>query len=124
MAAGEFVFVLDWSGSMSGSGIQKATEALKIFLNSMPVGSFFNVLSFGSNFNYMFDDSKEYSEKNLKHALEEINKFDGDMGGTDLLWPLQDLLPKPKATVNLPRNVFVLTDGAISDSKGTCQYIG
>ena len=88
MAAGEFIFVLDRSGSMSGSGIQKATEALKIFLNSMPVGSYFNVLSFGSNFKYMFDTSKEYSEKNLKSALEEISKFGGDMGGTDLLRPL------------------------------------
>ena len=51
----------------------------------MPVGSYFNVLSFGSDFNYMFDNSKEYSDKNLKLALEEISKFDGDMGGTDLL---------------------------------------
>ena len=54
----------------------------------MPVGSYFNVLSFGSNFKYMFDRSKEYSEKNLKSALEEISKFGGDMGGTDLLRPL------------------------------------
>ena len=81
----------------------------------MPVGSYFNVLSFGSNFKYMFDTSKEYSGKNLKSALEEISKFGGDMGGTDLLRPLQDLLPKPKATVNLPRNVFILTDGEIDD---------
>ena len=51
----------------------------------MPTGSYFNVQSFGSSFKYMFDKSKEYTKVNLDKALEEISKFGGDMGGTDLL---------------------------------------
>ena len=123
MAPGEFIFVLDWSGSMSGSGIQKATEALTLFLNSLPSGSYFNILSFGSHHSYMFDKSKEYTKQTLSTAIEQIKTFGGDMGGTDLLRPLQDLLPQHKVKSELPWNVFILTDGEIDDPKSTCQYI-
>lgn len=115
MAAGEFIFVLDRSGSMSGSGIQKATEALKLFLNSLPAGSYFNILSFGSNYSYMFNESQLYSKQSLATAIQNIEKFGGDMGGTDLLGPLKSLLPKAKIQATLPRNVFILTDGEIED---------
>ena len=70
MAPGEFIFILDRSGSMHDSGIQKATKALKLFLNSLPVGSYFNVLSFGSDFYYLYPKSVEYTKKTLADTLE------------------------------------------------------
>ena len=88
MAPAEFIFVLDWSGSMSGDGIAKAKDALKIFLSSLPEGSYFNVLSFGDTFEYMFTESQIYTNEILEEAIEKINKFEGDLGGTELLPPL------------------------------------
>ena len=48
----EFIFLIDRSGSMywGEKPIKTAKEALKLFLHSLPDGSYFNVVSFGSHF--------------------------------------------------------------------------
>ena len=56
LEAQEFIFLIDRSGSMywGDKAIKTAKEALKLFLHSLPDGSFFNVVSFGTNFEYLF----------------------------------------------------------------------
>ena len=54
---GDYVFLLDRSGSMSGARIEKAKEALILFLKSLPEDSYFNVVSFGSKSIKMFEKS-------------------------------------------------------------------
>jgi Mg-chelatase subunit ChlD len=46
----DYIFLIDRSGSMSGQRINLAVGALKLFLHSLPIGSKFNIVSFGSNF--------------------------------------------------------------------------
>ena len=46
---------------MSGKPIELAVEALKLFLHSIPLGSKFNVYSFGSDFEKLFDASVVYN---------------------------------------------------------------
>ena len=49
-ARGEYIFLIDRSGSMSGQRIEAAKEALIIFLKSLPEDSYFDVVSFGTNY--------------------------------------------------------------------------
>ena len=53
----EFIFLIDRSGSMyfGQNAITMAKEALKIFIHSLPEGSKFNVCSFGTEFQFLFD---------------------------------------------------------------------
>jgi Mg-chelatase subunit ChlD len=46
----EYIFLIDRSGSMSGQRINLAVEALTLFVHSIPYGSMFNIVSYGSSF--------------------------------------------------------------------------
>lgn len=52
---GQFVFLLDRSGSMSGTKINQARQSLILFAKSLPDSAKFNVVSFGSNYQFMFE---------------------------------------------------------------------
>lgn len=93
MGPGEFIFVIDRSGSMDSWGGRKgridvAKEAMKLFLKSIPQKSRFDIISFGSGFQRMFGKTVEYNEVNLTKALNEVSTFQGDLGGTELLQPM------------------------------------
>jgi hypothetical protein len=84
----EYIFLIDRSGSMSGGRIKLAVEALKLFIHSLPMGSKFNVVSFGSLYNKLFNESMPYDEESLERAMEEVSKFDANMGGTEIFEPI------------------------------------
>jgi len=89
---GEYIFLIDRSGSMSGSFIKMAREALAIFLRSLPKDSYFNVISFGSKYTTMFEESKKGEGKVLSEAIYNVEQFDADMAGTEILKPLKWIL--------------------------------
>ena len=48
-----FYFVVDRSGSMSGWRIETSKEALKLFMQSLPEGSEFQIVSFGTQYEFL-----------------------------------------------------------------------
>ncbi|XP_052814966.1 von Willebrand factor A domain-containing protein 5A-like isoform X2 [Mya arenaria] len=117
--SGEYVFIIDRSGSMDGSNMKNAKEALLLFLKSLPVGCYFNVVSFGSMYDCLFNESKHYSERTLNEALMVLANMDADMGGTEIYKPLEYVLREK--VQQQPRNVFLLTDGRVGNTE---QVIG
>jgi len=51
---------------MGGGRIQKAKEALILFIKSLPQDTYFNVISFGSSYEFMFEESVKYNDKTIK----------------------------------------------------------
>ena len=112
----EFVFIVDRSGSMSGSRIDAAKEALLLLLKSLPVGCSFNVVSFGNEHSLLFSDgSRPYSKESLDEALELQKSMKADMGGTEILDPLKAVFKKPPKP-GMPRQVFLITDGEVGNT--------
>jgi hypothetical protein len=66
---GEYIFLLDRSGSMGGDRIKQAKDSLILFLKSLPEASLFNVISFGSEFKRMFKVSVPYTDEHLEEAV-------------------------------------------------------
>ena len=112
---------------MMGTRIDTAKEALVFFLKSLPEDSYFNIVSFGSDFSSLFPVSQRYEDSTLESALSTIDTFDADMGGTEIYKALD-------VTLNLPlfkaeggqvyeRKIFLLTDGAVSDPNQIVELV-
>ena len=121
-AACEFVFLVDRSGSMRGDFIKSARETLILFLKSLPEGCSFNIIGFGSRFEQLFPQSVPYSEETLDKATQLAERMDANLGGTELLSPLESIF-RQKPLSGLPRQVFVLTDGAVSNTHACIQKV-
>ncbi|KAI8517895.1 von Willebrand factor A domain-containing protein 5A [Branchiostoma belcheri] len=119
---GEFIFILDRSGSMSGSKIKNAQETLLLFLKSLPVGCYFNIVGFGSSYKTLFNNSKQYDNKSLKTACKELKEMEADLGGTEILQPLQFVYKQP-AIEGHPRQLFLLTDGEVWDTQACVREV-
>jgi hypothetical protein len=119
-AACEFIFLVDRSGSMSGSYIKSARETLVLFLKSLPQGNYFNIIGFGSSYTSLFPNPVPYDEKHLEKAIKHAQGMEADLGGTELLRPLQHIFEtKPRS--GYARQVFVLTDGSVSNTDACIQ---
>ena len=121
-AACEFVFLVDRSGSMSGSYIESASQTLVLFLKSVPPGCTFNIIGFGSRFTSLFPNAVPYNQENLDVAIRHAENLNADLGGTELLSPLQHIFQQ-RATPGLPRQVFVLTDGSVSNTQACINEV-
>eukprot|EP00092_Neocalanus_flemingeri_P042314 GFUD01046186.1.p1 GENE.GFUD01046186.1~~GFUD01046186.1.p1 ORF type:complete len:828 (+),score=250.72 GFUD01046186.1:263-2746(+) len=118
----EAVFLVDCSGSMSGQSMNMAKEALQVFLHSLPFNSFFNIIIFGSTFQSLFPQSRKYDDDSLKDAKDFAAGISANLGGTEIYQPLQHIFQKPLMT-GLAREVFVLTDGQVSNSSACIELV-
>ncbi|EAR98295.1 type A von willebrand factor domain protein (macronuclear) [Tetrahymena thermophila SB210] len=118
----EFIFLLDRSGSMSGQSIQNAIEALILFIKSLPLDSYFNIYSFGTEFSKLFDQSQKYSNENVELALNEIITYSANYGGTNIYQPLSEIFNQPYVK-GYGRQIYILTDGQIENKENVMHLI-
>ncbi|XP_064338242.1 von Willebrand factor A domain-containing protein 5A [Camelus dromedarius] len=123
-ACGEFVFLMDRSGSMqspmsnqnkSQPRIEAAKETLILILKSLPIGCYFNIYGFGSSFEAFFPKSVKYDQHTMEEALRRVKLMRADLGGTEMLAPLQAIYGGPSIPGH-PLQLFVFTDGEVSDT--------
>ncbi|XP_041062961.1 von Willebrand factor A domain-containing protein 5B1 [Carcharodon carcharias] len=122
MAQGEFLFLIDRSGSMSGVNINCVKDAMLVVLKSLMSSCLFNIIGFGSTFRTLFPASRSYNEETLAVACDYIRKIRADMGGTNLLAPLNWIFRQPIQRGH-PRLLFLLTDGSVSNTGKVIELI-
>jgi Ca-activated chloride channel family protein len=118
----EAVLLIDRSGSMDGSSIAQARNALLLALGSLREGDSFNVYGFGSTFESVFAAPVPYDDANLNLARDAVQRWDADLGGTELMAPLRAILERP--ATELPRRVLLLTDGEVGNEQECVALVG
>ena len=110
---------------MSGKSINIVSKALELFLQSLPAGSYYQFIGFGSDFIKYDEIPKKYTKENISNSLEKIKSLEANLGGTDIYSPLKDIYENEKIynDIKLPKNIFLLTDGEIDDKKSTLEII-
>ncbi|XP_031150778.1 von Willebrand factor A domain-containing protein 5A-like isoform X1 [Sander lucioperca] len=121
-SCGEFVFLLDRSGSMDGARIKSARDTLLLLLKSLPMGCYFNIYSFGSSYEHIFPKSVEYSQKTMEEALKKVEEMQANLGGTEILMPLKHIYSQP-CIPSQPRQLFVFTDGEVCNTKEVINLV-
>ena len=111
---GNFIFILDRSGSMYGNRISLANTSLIYFLKSLPENSKFNIISFGSDYSVLNEENKIINNENIQNAISSIEEFDADMGGTEISNVL-DAIKNKYLEKEYKNRIFILTDGCVFD---------
>ncbi|XP_057624325.1 von Willebrand factor A domain-containing protein 5A-like [Chionomys nivalis] len=122
-ACGEFVFLMDRSGSMefpmnnqnSQPRIEAAKETLLLLLKSLPMGCYFNIYGFGSSYEKFFPESVKYTQETMEEAVQRVKHLKADLGGTEILTSLCAIYKAPSIAGH-PLQLFVFTDGEVDDT--------
>ncbi|XP_023261701.1 von Willebrand factor A domain-containing protein 5B2-like, partial [Seriola lalandi dorsalis] len=113
-ATRELLFLVDRSGSMSGTNIRRVKEAMVVALKSLPSCTMLNVVGFGTTIKPLFTSSKLCTDVTLMQAYEYVQRMRADMRGTNLLGALSWVYQQPMQR-SYPRQVFIITDGSIGN---------
>lgn len=111
----ETIFVIDNSGSMAGTSMQQAREALVFALERLQPGDTFNVIRFDNTMEQVFPQAVPANWENVGTALEFARGLDAE-GGTEMLPALVAALRDTNADDTFRvRQIVFLTDGAIGN---------
>uniref|UniRef100_A0A8C4YR47 von Willebrand factor A domain-containing protein 5A n=1 Tax=Gopherus evgoodei TaxID=1825980 RepID=A0A8C4YR47_9SAUR len=123
--AWEFILLLDCSGSMAcpmdsrdlfRQRINSAKETLILLLKSLPLGCYFNIYGFGSEFESFYLQSMEYTQLTMAESLQGVQLLQANLGGTKFLEPLQAIYRSPCRDGH-PHQLFVFTDGEAENTQ-------
>ena len=109
----EVIFVIDTSGSMSGTSMPQAKEALQLALRRLQPQDSFNIIRFSDDASALFDAAMPADRKHVLIALSYASSLDSG-GGTEMLPALKLALQDQPSTGHLKQIVFI-TDGSVGN---------
>tara|TARA_R110001606_G_scaffold346892_2_gene495874 strand:- start:15383 stop:17524 length:2142 start_codon:yes stop_codon:yes gene_type:complete len=111
--ARELIFVIDTSGSMDGTSIKQAREALQYGLEQLRPQDSFNIIRFSDDTESLFKQARLATLKNVDIARDFVNWLRAD-GGTEMAPALLQAL-MGKSMIQGLRQVVFLTDGSVGN---------
>jgi len=81
-------------------------------------------VGFGDTFTSLWTNTKPYNDSTMKEASAYVAKMAADMGGTEILPAIRSILNVPLPSDQpYPRQVFLLTDGQVSNTTEILKYV-
>jgi len=111
----ESIFIIDTSGSMSGTSIDEAKRALKFALSRLASNDRFNVIEFNSVLHTLFEKPMPATVDAINQATGWVEALQAD-GGTEMRPALEVALHDERAEdTTTVRQVVFMTDGQVSN---------
>ena len=117
----EVVFILDTSGSMEGTSIVQAREALALALRRLNPADRFNIIEFNSEAYALFPTAQPASRDAVDHAARWVRSLQA-RGGTEMKKALEMALDRSERAGRV-RQVIFLTDGAVGNEEALFRLI-
>jgi Ca-activated chloride channel family protein len=117
----ETILIIDTSGSMSGTSIEQARQALLLALDKLQPTDWLNVIRFSDSATSAFPASVPASRDAIEKARRFISGLQAD-GGTTLLPALQIAFRNPAPGGLVPQVIFA-TDGALDDQRKVVDFL-
>lgn len=76
---------------MKGQSIDLVRKGLLLFIKSLPLNSYFQLIGFGRDFKKYNEEPVEYNQNNFENIINIINNLDADMRGTKINSPLKSI---------------------------------
>jgi Ca-activated chloride channel family protein len=109
----ELVLVVDTSGSMYGTSLEQAKEALLLALDGLSPADRFNVIQFNSVTDSLFDASVAATAGHIDQARQYVRTLAAN-GGTEMRPALEQALGSEASETHLKQVIFV-TDGSVGN---------
>jgi len=111
----EMLYMIDVSGSMSGTSIEQAREALLQALDRLRPSDRFGILAFCHSYKEFSAEPLFASPDNVARARDFVRNLEAG-GGTEMLPALLHLMRKPQIPGTL-RHIVLLTDGDLGNEE-------
>ena len=121
-----YIFLLDQSGSMvEEDRIVLSCNSLLLFLQSLNENCYFQLIGFGSDFEFYSEKPLEYNKENIKNIMNIIKKLRADKEGTNIFEPLNKIYnEKIYNEYDMKKYIIVLKDGEIENKEKVINLIG
>lgn len=111
----EMLYLIDISGSMSGTSIQQAREALLQALDRLTPADRFGIVAFNHSYYEFASQPLTASPENVAAARRYVQGLEAG-GGTEMLPALLHVMQKPETSGYL-RHIVLLTDGDLGNEE-------
>jgi Ca-activated chloride channel homolog len=111
----EMLYMIDVSGSMGGTSIEQAREALLQALCRLRPADRFGILAFNHSYQEFSSESLPATADNLARARKYVQYLQAG-GGTEMLPALLHVMRKPQSPETL-RHIVLLTDGDLGNEE-------
>ncbi len=111
----EMLYVIDVSGSMTGTSIEQARGALLQALDRLMPGDRFGILSFNNSYREFSAEPLAATTENVEAGRNYVRQLEAG-GGTEMLPALLHVMRKP-LTAGYLRHIILLTDGDLGNEE-------
>jgi Ca-activated chloride channel family protein len=118
----EVIFVLDTSGSMSGTSLEQAKQALLVALSDLNPADRFNVIEFNSYAQNLWSESKQADLVAITAARNFIINLVAN-GGTEIASALNLAFAQHSNEPERLRQIVFITDGSVGNEEALMRLI-